>query len=133
MTQKENTKKVMFENRKIEPVFTDDRGSIFDLIEEKVSHVGIITFNKGVTRANHYHKESVQYSYILEGKIKLAISDIDGTDKKEIILEPGMLTTIPPKMVHVYTALSKAVMIDITTMSRKDNGYEEDTVRMSIK
>ncbi len=121
--------KVSFQNTKLIPVFTDKRGSIFDLVEEKVGHIGIITFNKGVTRANHYHKKSIQYSYVLEGKLKLTISDIDGSNKKVVTLTPGMLTTIPAKTIHIYTAITKAKIIDITTMSRKDNGYEKDTIK----
>jgi quercetin dioxygenase-like cupin family protein len=124
------TKKVSFQNVTIKPVFTDTRGSIFDVLEENVGHIGIITFNKGATRANHYHKKSIQYSYVLEGKLKLTISDIDGGNKKVITLTPGMITTIPAKTIHIYTALAKSKIIDMTTLGRNDNGYEKDTVRI---
>lgn len=123
-------RKLSFQNKVLKPVFTDKRGSIFDILEEKVGHIGLITFNKGVTRANHWHKKSVQYSYVLEGKIRLTVSDRDGSHKKQTVITEGTLTTIPPRTVHTYTALSKASIIDITTMSRKDNGYEEDTIRV---
>ncbi len=123
-------KKVSFQNIKITPVFTDTRGSIFDVLEEKVGHIGIITFNKGVTRANHYHKKSIQYSYVLEGKLKLTVSGVDGSNRKVVTLTPGMMTTIPAKTIHTYTALMKSKIIDITTLSRNDNGYEKDTVRV---
>lgn len=123
-------KKVSFQNKKITPVFTDARGSIFDVLEEKVGHIGIVTFKKGATRANHYHKKSTQYSYVLEGKLKLTVSDIDGNNKKVITLIPGMMTTIPAKTIHIYTALVKSKIIDITTLGRNDNGYEKDTVRV---
>jgi len=126
-------KKASFKNTVLKPAFRDARGEIFDLIEEKVGHVGLITFVRGAVRANHYHIRSTQYSYVLEGKIKLMISRIDGTRKKEYILGPGTLSSIPPKMVHKYTALTKAKMLDITTLSRNDNGYEKDTVRVSKK
>jgi dTDP-4-dehydrorhamnose 3,5-epimerase len=133
MAKSTKTKKVAvveFKNEKVLPVHTDKRGSIFDFVEEKVGHVGMVTFAKGVTRGNHYHKKSVQYSYIIEGKIKLVISDIDGSNKKEVMLTEGMLTTIPVKKVHTYTAITKAKMLDITTASRNDNGYEKDTIRI---
>jgi len=130
MPKKKKTEQKTFKNIVVSPVFTDTRGSIFDFVEEKVGHIGMVTFNKGVTRGNHYHKKSVQYSYVLEGKIKLIVSDVNGKNRKEIMLTEGMLTTIPVGIVHTYTALTKAKMLDITTLSRNDNGYEKDTVRM---
>jgi len=134
MKKTHNTKvaKATFQNKKVTPAFKDKRGSITDLVEERVGHIGIITFNKGVTRANHYHKKSVQYSYVLEGKLKLTISDIDGSHKKVVTITPGILSVIPPRTVHIYTAITKAAIIDMTTLSRTDNGYEKDTVRMGV-
>lgn len=124
-------KKQSFKNAVLKPAFRDARGEIFDLIEEKVGHIGLITFTKGAVRANHYHLRSTQYSYILDGTIKLMVCRIDGTQKKEYVLKPGTLTSIPPKMIHKYTALTKARILDITTLSRTDDGYEKDTIRVS--
>lgn len=110
----------------------DDRGSIFDLVEDQIGHVGLITFKAGAMRANHYHKISIQYSYILKGEIELTTARIDGSDKKVERLVEGTLTRIPAKIVHAYKALSDAEILDMTTLSRSDNGYEEDTVRSQI-
>ena len=118
--------------RRIAPAFTDARGDIFDIVEEPVSHVGLVTFAKGAVRGNHYHKQSTQYSYILRGKIKFITGDIDGGNRVEIILEPGDMSTIPPGVVHTYVALTDdAAMLDMTTLARGEKGYEEDTVRVN--
>jgi quercetin dioxygenase-like cupin family protein len=116
----------------VEPAHTDERGSIFDLVEESVGHVGLITFTAGSIRANHYHNVSVQYSYVLKGEIELTTARIDGTDKKVERLKVGTLTRIPAKIVHAYKALSDAEILDMTTLTRADNGYESDTVRVKI-
>ena len=114
------------------PAFTDKRGKIFDLIEESVGHIGMITFTKGAVRAKHYHLRSTQYSYILEGKIKLTVSDTKGKHKRSYILKPGTLSTIPPRVVHTYTALTPARILDMTTLNRRARGYEQDTRRVDI-
>lgn len=119
------------ENQKIAPVFSDERGDIFDLVEEKVGHVGFITFKKGAVRANHYHIQSVQFSYIVSGTIMLRTSATDGSDVREYELTEGTLTRIPPMLVHTYTAQTDATMLDMTTLSRNDDGYEKDTVRIA--
>ena len=129
----QRTKKVLFSNRSIKPVFTDARGIISDILEEPVSHIGLVTFTKGAARGNHYHKKSVQYSYILKGKVRLDISSLDRKKKKKYMLKEGDLTTIPTQTIHTYTALTPALMLDITTYDQKKNRYEEDTYRIKSR
>jgi quercetin dioxygenase-like cupin family protein len=119
-------------NTLVQPVHTDERGSIFDLIEDTVGHVGFITFKAGAVRANHYHKVSTQYSYVLKGEIELTTANVDGSNRKVERLTKGMLTKIPAEVVHAYKALTDAEILDMTTLSRSDDGYEADTVRMQI-
>ncbi len=116
----------------VNPAFTDDRGTITDVLDESVSHVGLITFTKGAVRAKHYHKQSTQYDYIVSGKIRLVVCKPDGSEREDHILETGMATEVPPGIVHMYIAEEESSMIDITTLSRNDNGYEEDTVRVNL-
>lgn len=120
-------------NQVLKPAHSDDRGDIYDLVEDAVDHVGLITFKQGVTRGSHYHKVSIQYSYVLEGQIKLVLKDVDGSNPRETVLGPGSLSKIPPNTIHTYTALSDAKMLDITTLRRlTDAEYEDDTVRVAI-
>src|SRR3989344_4779476 len=112
----------IFSNKKIVPVFRDARGIILDILEKPVSHIGLVTFKKGATRGNHYHKKLTQYSYVLCGKIELTI--------RKIILKEGDLTTIPRNMIHTYRALENSSMLDLTTYARGIKGYETDTVRV---
>lgn len=118
---------------RIQPAFTDARGEIFDIIEKKpVAHVGLVTFIKGAVRGNHYHKQSTQYTYILRGKIKFITTDIDGGNRAETVLEASDFSEIPPGVVHTYVALDDdAAMLDMTTLARGEQGYEDDTVRVS--
>src|SRR3990167_6986022 len=118
-------------NTKLAPVFSDARGDIFDIVEGAVAHAGMLTFIKGAIRGKHYHKESTQYSYVISGTLKFTVSDIDGSNSREYLLEKGVLSTIPPRVIHTYEALSDAVMLDLTTLARTDDGYEKDTVRVS--
>src|SRR3989338_2531518 len=125
-----NTK---FSNQKIKPVFSDSRGDIFDILEFPVKHVGKIIFKKGAVRGNHYHKKSIQYSYVISGKLELTIMGLNNKKIKKIILSEGDLTTIPPKMIHTYRALANSSILDLTTYARGEKGYEEDTIRVEKK
>ena len=116
----------------IQPAHTDDRGSITDLINtnEAIYHIGLITFTPGATRANHYHKVSTQYDYILEGEIELATKDVDADGIDTVTLKAGDLVSIPPNTIHAYRAITPTSMIDMTTTSRDADGYEDDTYRI---
>ncbi|MBX4201232.1 cupin domain-containing protein [Candidatus Parcubacteria bacterium] len=117
--------------KKLKPDFTDARGSITDIINEKVSHVGIITTAKGAVRANHYHKLSTQYNYILSGSFEVTVADAKTPQKfKKHILNEGDLMTIHPMTIHQFKALKKTVMLDIISQSRANNAYEKDVYRM---
>lgn len=118
--------------RTLTAAFTDVRGSIFDLVEKPISHVGLITSTMGAVRGNHYHKQSTQYTYVVKGKLKFISSDIDGGNRVETILEEGDYSEIPPGVVHTYVALTDgATFLDMSTLARGEKGYEDDTVRVS--
>lgn len=104
-----------------------------DLLNKKVSHVGIIITEKGATRANHYHKLSTQYNYVISGKFEITYAPVlNPTAKKKIILKSGYLLTIPPYIIHKFKALEKTVLLDIISESRAGKGYEKDVFRVSF-
>ena len=119
--------------RRIEPVFEDERGKIFDILDdENILHVGLITAKKGAIRGHHYHKKAKQYNYILEGKFELRIRNVnegEGNVKKHI-LEKNDFVYIPNGLVHTLIALEDSKFIDLNTESRSGKGYEEDTIRI---
>jgi dTDP-4-dehydrorhamnose 3,5-epimerase len=118
--------------KKIAPVFEDERGAIYDLLEVPVRHSGLITFVKGAKRGSHYHKKSTQYTYIIQGRIEVRIKDTKSPDAKveSYLIEKGDLMEIPPLVIHTYQALENSVMLDFTTESRLEDGYETDTIRV---
>ncbi len=119
--------------RKIKPAHTDTRGIIVDVLEKvPVKHVGFITFEKGVVRANHYHKKQTQYTYVLDGEIKLVTQNYKGGKKTARITRPGDLVTIPPGFIHAYLATKKSSIIVLTDYSRDMRSFEEDTFRVKI-
>jgi len=117
--------------QEIRPVHIDERGIITDILNKPLNHVGIITTKAGSVRANHYHKTSIQYNYVLSGKFEVSISKIDNSSEiKKIILKPGMLLTIPPMTIHKFKAIEKTILLDMISESREGIGYEEDVVRI---
>lgn len=120
--------------KKVDPVFMDERGIISDLVNEPISHVGLITTEKNAVRGSHYHKKSVQYSYILSGTFEVVLAPYnEPANKKTVLLKAGELITIPPFVIHQFKALDRAVMINIESQSRAGQGYEDDTIRVKLE
>jgi len=119
--------------KKLEPVHADERGEIWDLLNEQVSHVGMLPTKKGTIRGNHYFKRAKRYAFVFSGKFELAIAHKDSPEKVEKkIMERGYLIELPPGIIHTFTALEDSVLIGMDTLPRSDNGYEKDIVRVKI-
>jgi len=119
--------------KKIIPAHIDKRGSIIDILEGiSIEHVGVVTFNKGSVRANHYHNKQNQYSYLLEGEVRLLTRNKSGGKIVERLTRPGDFVFIPAGFIHAYVATKKSSMVVLTNFSRNHKKYEEDTVRFQL-
>ncbi len=54
--------------------FSDDRGTITQLIHDGYKQVNVITSKKGVFRGGHYHKENREAFYVVSGALKLDVN-----------------------------------------------------------
>lgn len=121
--------------------FKDKRGKIIDIFQNiKFEHSTIITFNKNSVRANHFHKKSIQYSLIINGRFLAKEVKIDKKikyDKKKIKtykIGPNYLFAHNPYEAHAYKCVSsKGTMIVFTKGIRGGKNYEEDTYRLINK
>ena len=118
---------------KIKPVHEDERGKIIDLIDgEEFVHAGIVTYQKGAIRGNHYHKKTEQVNYILKGKIRYFTKDLSKKDSKvkEAILEKGDMIIDPPFEWHSQEALEESEMLFFTKKTRGMGEFEGDVFRI---
>ena len=91
----------------------DKRGVISDLIEkEKINAITYITFYKNTVRANHYHKKTIQWNYVISGKV-MFISKINGKIKK-IIGKKNDLVKIETREHHAIKALNYSEILVFT-------------------
>lgn len=116
--------------RRITPVFSDDRGTISDILErETVNSVTIITSRAGAVRGNHYHRETTQYVFVVQGRLRFTCQK-PGGPRRSFVADSGTLVTSEPYDRHAMRALEDVVFL---TMSRGPRGgaeYESDTFRL---
>lgn len=112
------------------PVFSDHRGDITDILQHiPVDSVTVITSAAGSIRGNHYHKESLQYLYLMSGRVR-SYAQAPGQAIEAAELAPGDLLTTPPLERHAIEALEDSVFIVITRGPRGGAAYESDTFRV---
>lgn len=115
----------------IKPAHTDERGVIKDLLQdERINAVTILSFEKGAVRANHYHKETYQWNYVLSGSIKL-ITQLPNQEKAETIMNKGDFVLTVPGESHALTAVESSELLVLTKGPRSGNNYENDTFRLT--
>ena len=115
----------------IETSFEDRRGKIIDILcHETLNAATIITFNDGAIRGNHYHNHTIQWNYIISGRIS-AIVENNEHERNEIILNPGDLLKIIESEKHAFKSLEDSVMLVFSQGPRGGKEYETDTFRLS--
>ena len=117
---------------KLKVNYKDDRGNIVDMIEnENINAVTLVTFKKGATRGNHFHKKTLQYNYVVKGEISV-VTQTNNSPKKIKILKRGDLAAILPMEKHALKALKDAELLVFTKGPRGGKEYETDTFRLKV-
>jgi quercetin dioxygenase-like cupin family protein len=114
----------------ITPAFADARGEIIDVLKNNpVEYATLITSKKGAVRANHFHKDTYQWVYMLEGRMRVR-GQMPGGPVEEVILEKGGLIVNVPNERHAFEALDDCTMLVLTKGPRGGDDYEQDTYRL---
>ena len=109
--------------------YKDERGFIVDLLEKKnINAITYITQKKGKIRGNHFHKKTIQWNYVLKGKLELITKK--NNKKKKIILSKGDLVETSKNEAHAFRALRNSEFLVFTQGPRGGKEYENDTFRL---
>ena len=117
---------------KAKPAFSDARGEIIYLLEnENINAVTVITFKKGAVRANHYHKHTTQWNYVMSGSIRL-VTQMPGEAPREAVMRAGDFIATGPDERHALQGLEDSTLMVFTKGPRGGKEYESDTYRLEV-
>ena len=109
---------------------SDQRGSITDIINHlSFNGATIIKSKKGSIRGNHYHKHTIQFVYILNGKMKCAAKKIN-EPLVEVVVESGDLISHEAYEAHNFEAIEDTLLLVLSSGLRSGDDYEKDTYRL---
>jgi quercetin dioxygenase-like cupin family protein len=117
---------------------SDARGTICDIfVASPKDHCSIITFTPNAVRANHFHKKSTQYTYVIDGEILMATVVIDHNGEpsggiEKTVLGPGDLVTHPPYHAHAFLANKASTILAFADGVRGGDDYELDVFRLKV-
>jgi len=115
--------------------FVDTRGSIYDIFSKMpMDHACLITSNPNEVRGNHYHKETVQYTFIISGKMEYRTADIGDVPGAYHSVEchPGDFIISDPNEIHAMKAgFDGCTFIAFAAGTRGGVDYEKDTYRIN--
>ena len=127
--------------KKIKVFSSDDRGEIIDIFtHEPKDHCTIVTFTKNAIRGNHFHKESIQSAYVMEGNFQI-YNVMVGEDLKYDSKQIEMIETTNGGYIthenfeaHTYKCISDSGSLMVFTKGvRGGKFYEDDTYRIVKK
>jgi quercetin dioxygenase-like cupin family protein len=110
--------------------FRDDRGYIEDLVVSPIDSVTRIITRAGAVRGNHVHRETVQWTYVVSGRLLIAIRLQDGSIR-ERELGPGEMAREEAGAPHAWKAIADCTCLVFTRGPRSGAGYESDTTRLA--
>lgn len=117
---------------RISVVSRDSRGEITDILKRwPCDHVTLIHSRKGAVRGNHYHKETFQCIYVLDGKLRV-VSQMPEESVREAIVDNGYLVLNEPWERHAVEALDDTTFMVFTRGPRGGDDYEKDTFRLDV-
>ena len=118
--------------RRIRPAHTDERGTISDIVENvAITHATIITSKARAVRGNHYHRDTYQYLYMLQGRMRLTTRSRGGSiAAASVVLEPGDLAITGPGEEHAMRALEDTTFLVLSRGPRGGSDFESDTFRL---
>lgn len=113
--------------------FTDDRGTITDIFHlVDMNSACLITNTPGAVRANHYHKQTTQFTYILSGSLDYYSKPVDSAEPANVITAgAGDFIISEPNEIHAWrTGPEGCTLIAFARGPRGGEDYENDTFRV---
>lgn len=93
--------------------FSDDRGSLTQLVHDGWKQVNYITSIAGAIRGNHYHKENVEAFYVISGRFKLTAQKINDSQTEEYEMKAGDFFVVQPNINHSFEYLEDTQLISM--------------------
>jgi len=108
----------------------DERGWLWGITQEPwIKEINYIETNADEIRGNHYHTETKEMFFIIEGKVNVTVYNIHTAEREEYVFEKGDIFIVYPYEVHTFYSITYAKWINMLSKPVKNgksdfNKYE---------
>jgi len=103
----------------------DSRGLFKGLINSGTwEEINFIETEAGITRGGHYHKDTVELFFILDGDIEVTISKTNSIERQKYPVSSGQIILIEPNEIHFFRCLTRCRWINV--LSKKIDEIDPD-------
>ena len=89
----------------------DSRGSLTEFNSTNFSQVNILISNKNTVRGNHYHKNLIEFFYVIEGELDLELIDLKSKELFRKRIFKGDYFEITPYINHTLKFLEDSKIL----------------------
>jgi dTDP-4-dehydrorhamnose 3,5-epimerase-like enzyme len=91
----------------------EERGEFVQIsYREEIRHVALFEIKRGFSRGGHYHEKKEEVFYVVRGKIKAKMMDLDTHHEEERLFETGDRIRIEPRCAHLFYALEDTLVVE---------------------
>jgi dTDP-4-dehydrorhamnose 3,5-epimerase-like enzyme len=107
----------------------EERGEFIQIAyQEEIHHLAFFEIRRGFSRGHHYHQKKEEIFYLVRGKLRVHLMDLDTLQKEERILEKGDKVRILPLCGHIFYGLEDTWVVEYSPQI-----YEvEDSYKIQI-
>lgn len=80
-------------------------------------YLAVIKLLPGCIRGNHYHKTKTEWVYLVEGRVRLGVSQGIGSEPIFLEVSPGDLVFISPQIYHAFNPLTGGLAIEFSDVA----------------
>lgn len=118
--------------------YSDQRGSLVENTNELIMtashHFFVSKSITGIVRGNHYHKRKSEWFYVIQGKCKIVIEDINTKKREEIDVDEkeDLVVNIGPNKAHAFKNLGDGEMILLALVNEVHDQKDPDTFEYKL-
>lgn len=116
---------MLIEKLKTDFEFTDDRGTLTQLVRRGYSQVNVITSKGGMLRGGHYHKLNTEAFYIVSGSCRVTARKDDIQESFEF--KAGEFFRVSPYVYHNFYYYEDTVLVSMYSLGVELEDGTKDT------
>lgn len=105
-------------------IFKNEKGLLTQLVHEGYEQVNVLVSHAGTERGGHYHKDTKEAFYVVEGSVDLLL--YKDNEREEVRFRKGEFFVIHPYVIHEMSFSEECTMVAMyTKYVERDNGEKD--------